>query len=203
MPFVSRLFVKTGMVFFMLALVTGLLLELGVGAISNVRFVFWHMLMLGWITQIIIGVSLWMFPGRSKYESMSNQIWAYLTYFSLNIGLVLRIIAEPQAAYSDFSVWSAMLLVSAVLQSLAPIFYVREMWPRLRPKEKKKLKLKRKRDKRKIIDESEIIRTDEYYTRKLGIETTDRTETETRDNRKSHSGSLPKSETDDDTDHRG
>lgn len=165
------------MVFFMLSLVTGLLLELGVGAVAHLRFVFWHMLMLGWITQIIIGVSLWMFPGRSKDESFSRQIWAYLTYFSLNIGLVLRIVAEPQASFSDFSVWSAMLLVSAVLQSFAAIFYVREMWPRLRPRDhKKKVKIKRKRDKRKIIDESEIIRSEEYYARKMGYKPSSRSD---------------------------
>ena len=134
MPLISRLFIKTGMVFFALSLVTGLLLELGVGVVAHLRFVFWHMLMLGWITQIIIGVSLWMFPGRNRDESFKAQIWSWLTYFSLNTGLILRIVAEPQAVFEPFSVFNAMLLVSALLQSFAAVFYVREMWPRLVPK---------------------------------------------------------------------
>ena len=55
-------------------------------------------------------------------------------YFSLNTGLILRIVAEPQAVFEQFSVFNAMLLVSALLQSFAAVFYVREMWPRLVPK---------------------------------------------------------------------
>jgi hypothetical protein len=133
-PFVSRLFIKTGMIFFALALVTGLLLELGVGMVAQLRFVFWHMIMLGWITQIIMGVSLWMFPGRTKSEAISKNINAYLAYFGLNAGLILRVIAEPQSAYYPADVFSMMILVSAVLQAFGVVFYIREMWPRLSDK---------------------------------------------------------------------
>lgn len=131
MPFISRLFIKTGMIFFALSLVTGLLLELGVGMVAQFRFIFWHMVMLGWITQIIIGVSLWMFPGRRKSETIRDNLNAYITYFGLNFGLLMRLIAEPQSVFYPSDVFSVMILMSALLQALAVIFYVREMWPRL------------------------------------------------------------------------
>jgi hypothetical protein len=119
------------MIFFALSLIVGLLLELGVGAVAQFRFVFWHMIMLGWISQIIIGVSLWMFPGRRKSEAIRDNINAYITYFGLNTGLLMRLIAEPQSVFYPSDLFSIMILVSALLQALATVFYVREMWPRL------------------------------------------------------------------------
>ncbi|HYW35954.1 MAG TPA: hypothetical protein VE868_11140 [Balneolaceae bacterium] len=39
---------------------------------------FWHLLMLGWISQIIFGVSMWMFPGRTREEGFVAQKWAWI-----------------------------------------------------------------------------------------------------------------------------
>ena len=85
MPLISRLFLKSGLIFFIAALITGLGLQFQ-SALTPVLFpLFWHMLMLGWITQIIMGVSHWMFPGREKEESFKNQRWVWTAFICLNI----------------------------------------------------------------------------------------------------------------------
>lgn len=149
MPTVSRTFVKSGMVFFVLSLVAALLLEIDTIALSSLMPLFWHMLMLGWITQIIMGVSIWMFPGRNREEGFWNQKWAWLTLIFINTGLVLRLIAEPAIGYSEMQLWSILLVGSAVLQVAGGMTYLIEMWPRIMSKKQQRKKRKRRRNRSK------------------------------------------------------
>ena len=60
MPLLTRTFIKTAMIYFALALVLGILLAVGV---TNSLFpVYIHLLVFGWLTQLIFGVVFWMFP---------------------------------------------------------------------------------------------------------------------------------------------
>ncbi|MEL7832877.1 hypothetical protein [Fodinibius sp. Rm-B-1B1-1] len=108
---------------------------------------FWHTLMVGWITQIIFGVSMWMFPGRTKKEGFKAQLWGWLTYIFLNVGLTLRLVAEPMLPYSDLAIWNMLVLCSAMLQVSGGITYCIEMWPRIMSKEQRRRKRKKKRNK--------------------------------------------------------
>lgn len=71
MPPMTRLYIKTALAFFVLALLAGLLLTIRpltaaapvFGALSPVYF---HLFMVGWVTQLIAGVAYWMFPKFSK-----------------------------------------------------------------------------------------------------------------------------------------
>lgn len=131
MPLISRLFLKSGLIYFLLALVTGFLLEWDISISAVLRPLFWHMLMLGWITQIIMGVSHWMFPERTKQEGFKAQKKVWFAFYLLNIGLPLRILAEPSVIYSDHIIWKILLTLSAVFQLAAVGLYVVEIWPRV------------------------------------------------------------------------
>lgn len=145
MPQISRLFIKTGLLYFLLALLLRVAIDIFQLLPTFVLLpLFWHALMLGWITQIIMGVSIWMFPGRSRDESFNAQKYPWLTYFGLNIGLLLRIIAEPAVELSGFGLWPKLLVVSAVLQLAAVICYILEMWPRIQSK-KQRIKARKKK----------------------------------------------------------
>lgn len=145
MPATSRYFIKSGMLFFMLSLVLGVLTQALPELTARLTPLFWHSLMVGWITQIIIGVSLWMFPGRSKTEDFRSQFLSWAIFGALNTGLILRIILEPFFD-TQLVLVSLGLIVSAVLQTLAAFGYFAEMWPRVLSKEKQ---LAQKRLKRK------------------------------------------------------
>lgn len=134
------------MVYFVLALVTGLLLEVESLSLPTLMPLFWHMLMVGWITQIIMGVSTWMFPGRTRKEGFVNQKWNWLTFYFLNAGLVLRIVAEPLLAYSSAELWNILLVISALLQVAAGGTYLAEIWPRILSKKQQRKRRKRKRN---------------------------------------------------------
>lgn len=146
MPKISRIFIKTGLVFFLLSLLLGVALEIDTINIPSFIPLFWHLLMVGWITQIIFGVSLWMFPGRNREEGFAAQKWGWLTYFFLNSGLLLRVIAEPLLSTSGNWVWDILIALSAVTQFLAAITYTIEMWPRIQSKEQRRRNRRKKRN---------------------------------------------------------
>ncbi|MCB0307616.1 MAG: hypothetical protein KDI38_27890, partial [Calditrichaeota bacterium] len=78
MPKLSRWFIKTGLVYFVASLLLSLLQKVGAAGemwpvLSAFTPLFYHWLMLGWITQIIIGVSWWMFPRRNSEQPPGSE----------------------------------------------------------------------------------------------------------------------------------
>jgi len=144
MPRITRVFIKTGMIYFLASLAVGVIIEINSISLPVLYPLFWHMLMLGWITQIIFGVSLWMFPGRTREEGFRAQMKGWITYILLNLGVVLRIIAEPMLSYSNQPVWQILIIASTLLQMGAAIAYVIEMWPRIQSKKQRRKNRKKK-----------------------------------------------------------
>src|SRR5699024_305484 len=133
-----RLFIKTGLLYFLLSILLRVFIDLFTSyPVSSLIVLFWHALMLGWISQIIMGVSIWMFPWRTREESFKAQKLSWLTYLFLNTGLLLRMISSPLLDLSGFNIWGILLAVSAPLQLAAVIFYVLEMWPRVQSKKQR------------------------------------------------------------------
>lgn len=147
MPRIARIFIKTGLFFFLISLLLGIAVEIESLSLQVLIPLFWHTLMVGWITQIIFGVSMWMFPGRTREEGFKAQLWGWLTYIFLNAGLVLRLVSEPMLSYSDLVLWNVLVLCSAVLQVFGGLTYLIEMWPRIMSKEQRRRKRKKKGNK--------------------------------------------------------
>ncbi len=146
MPVISRAFIKSGMVFFALSLMLGIALQIDSLPLPALIPLFWHCLMLGWITQIIMGVSLWMFPNRKKEEHFKALLPEWTAFYGLNVGLVLRIVAEPFVYSSQLGAFKVALVVSAIMQLLAVAGYIFALWPRILSKEKSIALRKRKRN---------------------------------------------------------
>lgn len=138
MPLITRIFLKTGMVWLLIALLFGVAQQINALTFPSLSVLFWHSLMVGWITQTIMGVSVWMFPGRVKEESLQHQKWSWMAYGFLNVGLVLRIISEPFVNTSELAMWKYLLVVSAVTQFIGILCYVIEIWPRVLSKKQRR-----------------------------------------------------------------
>jgi cbb3-type cytochrome oxidase subunit 1 len=136
MPVLTRLFARTSLVYLVAALVTGLLLALRnvidlpplVDALAPVYF---HLLMLGWIAQLIFGIVYWMFPKYSRERPHGNERLAWAVYWLLNAGLLLRVAAEPLTTLFG-GVWGWALVASALLQWLAGMAFVINTWGRVK-----------------------------------------------------------------------
>lgn len=140
MPLITRLFIKSGLIFFLISLIVGVFTQIESLNFGGMVPVFWHSLTVGWITQIIIGVSMWMFPGRVKEESFNNQKWGWMAFLFLNVGLTLRLLAEPILIISENQAWKLILVISAAFQFVGVSSYVREIWPRVMSKKQKRQK---------------------------------------------------------------
>jgi hypothetical protein len=132
MPLITRVLIKTALVYLALALLLGILLALH---ISNGFFpVYIHLLVFGWLTQLIFGVVYWMFPKYSNPFPRGSEALSWITYTALNLGLALRAIAEPLQASQPNNSTGTWLVVSAVLQWLSGIAFITNTWQRIREK---------------------------------------------------------------------
>jgi hypothetical protein len=94
--------------------------------------VYFHLIMVGWVTQMIFGVIFWMFPIVSKAQPRGSERLGWATYVLLNAGLLLRVLSEPLNALNPGGVWGWGLVASALFQWLAAVFFVVNAWPRVK-----------------------------------------------------------------------
>ncbi len=137
MPIVTRTFVKTALVYFVVALLTGMLvaarsvLDLP-RLVAGLSPVYFHLFMVGWVTQLIIGIAYWMFPKYRRDLPRGYDSLAWATYALLNLGLLLRLVAEPAQTVSPAPTWGTLLALSALLQWLGGLAFVANTWPRVK-----------------------------------------------------------------------
>lgn len=93
-----------------------------------------HLLVVGWLTQLIYGVIYWMFPIISRTDMRGDPRQAWAALITLNLGLILRALAEPWRALEPNSVNQAGLIASAIFQVAAGYLIVLVCWPRVREK---------------------------------------------------------------------
>lgn len=138
MPPLTRWFVKTSFVYLALALITGLLVEiqsaLKLTSLGGLFPIYIHLLVFGWLSQLIFGVVFWMFPRYSAERPRGSETLGWWTYALLNVGLLLRALAEPIDSMqpNPFSGWT--LVLSAILQFLAGLLFVINSWGRVKEK---------------------------------------------------------------------
>lgn len=132
MPLLTRIFIKTAMVCLAFALVLGILLASG--ATNGLFPVYIHLLVFGWLTQLIFGVVFWMFPKYSVEKPRGSEALGWWTYALLNIGLLLRAIAEPIQSARPNPLGGWMLILSASLQFLSGMLFVVNSWGRVKEK---------------------------------------------------------------------
>jgi hypothetical protein len=139
MPSVTRWFIKTGIIYFIASVVLALASEIpALDAGPMLLPVYWHMMVVGWITQIIMGVSIWMFPRKHRDNKRREALLTWSAYGLLNAGLIMRFVMEPFLPLIQQSTWvTALAVTSSLLQVIAISCYIAEIWPRLQFREQR------------------------------------------------------------------
>ena len=139
MPILTRLWIKTALVYFVLALLLGILLA-GQSAglihlpVQSLFPSYIHFLAVGWISQLIIGVVFWMFPKYTQNKPRRSEGLGWVTYITLNLGLLLRLVGEPLHATTN-AAWAGWLMAaSALLLLIAGTAFVINTWGRVKEK---------------------------------------------------------------------
>jgi cbb3-type cytochrome oxidase subunit 1 len=143
MPPLVRLFVRASFLYFLGAFLLGAFMALDswLGLARWLRAVYLsqlHLLVVGWITQLAIGVAYWMFPRFRKEENPEPRgsdklTWA--VFVLLNAGLLLRFAFEPFYLMGPSTWLAATVALAGVLQALAALGFAALIWGRVRPME--------------------------------------------------------------------
>ncbi len=138
MPLITRLFLKSGVVYLILAIVGEVLANIPGGTLRSVALQFrptvYHFFFIGWLTQMIFGVSHWFFPLYSKAEPRGKQ-WLIVTAFiGLNVGLVLRFFSEAPFWEQVFKIRNMLVLFSSLFLWIGFVAYGVHIWPRIKLK---------------------------------------------------------------------
>jgi cbb3-type cytochrome oxidase subunit 1 len=137
MPTLTRWFVKASLVYFVAALLAGVTLALRPvldlpGYLNALGPVYFHLFMVGWVSQLIFGVVYWMFPKYTSEKPRRSERLAWATWGLINLGLVLRSFGEPLVAAQPQAGYGWILAASAILQWLAGLAFVANTWGRVK-----------------------------------------------------------------------
>ena len=96
-----------------------------------------HALFVGWFVQFVFGVAYWLLPRKRSPERPVGYRTrpAYAAVAALNLGLLLRVIAEPAERAGHGGSWTEpVFAVSALLQVGAAAVFVAQVWGRVAPR---------------------------------------------------------------------
>jgi len=150
MPATARVSVKVSMVYLVIGFLLGALMLLNRwiplgSAAALVRTPHVHMLVVGWITQLILGVAWWLFPPlqvglrsdaplpvrRGQTQRGSEPLfWA--TFACLNAGILLRCLSEPLLITTQSQLFTLLITLSGLLELAAVVLFVLNVWGRVR-----------------------------------------------------------------------
>jgi predicted anti-sigma-YlaC factor YlaD len=143
MPPIARTFVKAAFVYFIAAFLLGALMMLDRWLnvsrwLKTVYLSQLHLLVVGWITQLAIGVAYWIFPRLRKEQSpdpRGSDRLAWIVIITLNVGLLMRFLFEPFYFMGAEPWLAALVALSGVLQAVAAVGFGLLIWARIRPME--------------------------------------------------------------------
>lgn len=140
MPPLARLYVRTAFVYFVaaFALDTLMMLDRWFNFSQWLKAVYFgqvHLLTVGWITQLAIGVAYWIFPRFLKEQHprpRGSDALTWAVFVCLNGGLILRFLLEPFDLMRPQPWLAAVITVSGVLQAAAALGFAWLIWGRIR-----------------------------------------------------------------------
>lgn len=135
MPPLTRWLIRSGLIYLIAALATGVLAAAGNAMALPTLFaglspLFYQLLMIGWLTQLIFGVANWMFPIYSREQPRRSPTLGWAGYIGLNAGLLLFILVEV-GGLSGAPISGWVRGVGAILLFCAGFAFVINTWQRV------------------------------------------------------------------------
>lgn len=133
-----RYFIKTSIIFLLLGIVTGLYLLLArnyynVWPHPDLVSAHTHIILVGSVMMMIMGVALWFFPRPEKTDKLYKPNLILFTYFTLTISTLVRFISQIISAFIPATeLLKFLLTISAIGQVCGIIIFFISMWGRIR-----------------------------------------------------------------------
>ena len=135
-PLVQR-YIKTSLVFLLLGLGMGAAMSLAWSYLAwpSPRFLVVahvHVLLVGFVIMIIMGVATWMFPRPGRDDQSYSPQLTNVIYWIMTVSTALRFLAETVLAYSPGRGLITLATLGGLGQVLASILFIFNMWSRVR-----------------------------------------------------------------------
>ena len=133
-----RCFVKTSVVFLIIGILSGLYMSLA----KNVFHTLFgpelvsahaHIILVGSVMMMIMGVALWFFPRAEKDDKKYNPALILVTYWLMTISTALRFTFQAAAGFVYIDWVNIMIPVTSAFQIIAILLFFFSMWGRIRP----------------------------------------------------------------------
>lgn len=133
-----RYFIKTSVIFLIIGILTGLYMSVSkyvfkIGYSQELISAHTHLILVGSVMMMIMGVALWFFPRAEKNDKKYNPNLILITYWVMTIGTSLRFIFQVVANFLVSNLIQYLIAISSALQVVAMILFFYSMWGRIRP----------------------------------------------------------------------
>lgn len=133
-----RRFIKTGVAFLGAGLLmgAGLLVQRELLGIWPNRFLVAahaHVVLIGFVMFLILGVALWLFPRAPQGDTRYRPQRIAAAYWILTTSTLLRFVAESLRAWLLAPVLPWLVVLGGFGQVIGLLFYFWTMWSRIRP----------------------------------------------------------------------
>ncbi len=132
-----RYFIKTSLAFLVLGILTVLYMSFAkyvyqTGYTQELISAHTHLILVGSVMMMIMGVALWFFPRPEKEDKKYNPDLISVTYWLLTISTALRFILQIVASFYFISWINIAITIFSSLQVVAMILFFYSMWGRIR-----------------------------------------------------------------------
>lgn len=133
-----RYFIKTSVIFLILGILTGLYMAvckyvLKISYTQELISAHTHLILVGSVMMMIMGVALWFFPRAEKDDKRYNPSVILFSYWLMTISTLLRFVFQVIAnfVYRD---WIHYLIAAfSLFQVVAMVIFFYSIWGRIRP----------------------------------------------------------------------
>jgi cbb3-type cytochrome oxidase subunit 1 len=91
-----------------------------------------HLLLVGFMLMIVMGVATWMFPRPARDDTRYRPELAEAVYWVMTLSTVLRALAEILVSLSGAPWWRPIIALGGLGQLAGAALFVINMWPRVR-----------------------------------------------------------------------
>ena len=137
MPPLIRRYIKTSFAFLTAGLLLGGYLTVGEFVVGTYppRLAITahvHLLLVGFMLMMVMGVATWMFPRPAKDDTRYRPELAEAVYWVMTVSTVLRAAGELAAGWSGAPLLRVMVALGGLGQLLGAVLFVINMWTRVR-----------------------------------------------------------------------
>jgi heme/copper-type cytochrome/quinol oxidase subunit 1 len=132
-----RYFVKTSIIFLVLGILTGVFMSYSKyivesGYTQELISAHTHIILVGSVMMMIMGVALWFFPRAEKDDKKYNPDLILIVYWLMAGSTFARFIFQVAASFTYINWLNTSIFIFSSLQVVAMILFFYSMWGRIR-----------------------------------------------------------------------